>query len=180
MSSSQTLGPKLPVGIPRNLDSRARHLFKLLKHLPASVPLDPPDANSTYHFFLNPEDVADEGEMYALIVGLKWPSKPINFTGPSSYSRSTAKRLDTLKVFLKQNIKKNSLPDARGHQDRWVERLITVVSDSGAKIPPKRFATQLAEQNISNMLHRHLDIDSDKQTYLATPRKPSNVGLGKP
>ncbi|KAJ7362437.1 hypothetical protein DFH08DRAFT_799470 [Mycena albidolilacea] len=155
MSSSQTLAPKLPIGIPCNLDSRARHLFKLLKHLPASVPLDPPDDNSTYHFFLDPEDVADEGEMYAFNCRLEVTFQTHKLHGAKLVFKECGKRLGTLKLFLKQNIKKNSLPDARGHQNRWVERLITAASDSGAKIPPKRC----------------LDIDSDDDL----PRKTSET-----
>ncbi|KAJ7802017.1 hypothetical protein B0H14DRAFT_2893875 [Mycena olivaceomarginata] len=95
--------------------------------------------------------------MYAFNRRLEVAFQTHKLHGAKLVFKERGKRLDTLEAFLKQNIKKNSLPDARGHQDRWVERLITAASDSGAKIPPKRFATQLA-----------------------TPWKPSNVGLGKP
>ncbi|KAJ6611261.1 hypothetical protein B0H10DRAFT_1953224 [Mycena sp. CBHHK59/15] len=37
----------------------------LLKHLPISIPLDPADSESTYHFGLDPEDVKQEGMIYA-------------------------------------------------------------------------------------------------------------------
>jgi hypothetical protein len=86
--------------------------------------------------------------MYAFNRRLEVAFQTHKLHGAKFVFKERGKRLDTLEAFLKQNIKKNSLPNARGHQERWVERLITAASDSGAKIPPKRFATQFAERNI--------------------------------
>ncbi|KAJ7882067.1 hypothetical protein B0H14DRAFT_2565587 [Mycena olivaceomarginata] len=56
-------GPSLPVGIPRELNTRLKHLATSLKNLPSSIPPDP--SQSSYTFSLDPDDVKDEGNAYA-------------------------------------------------------------------------------------------------------------------
>jgi hypothetical protein len=148
MASSKSLGPKLPVGIPQDLDTRAKHLFKLLKHLPTSILLDPPDENSTYHFYLDPEDVAEEGSMFAFNRRLEVAFQTHKLRGSPLVFKERGKRIQALEIFFKQNIKGNTLPDARGHQERWIERLIDAAVQSGAKIPAKRFVMQIFQHDI--------------------------------
>ncbi|KAJ6458505.1 hypothetical protein C8R45DRAFT_942718 [Mycena sanguinolenta] len=122
-----------PKGIPRELDTRLRHLSKLLKHLPDALPTNPPDDQTTYYFYLDPDDVNDEGVMYAFNRRLE-----VAF---ATHRLAGAKLLVDLEKFLRKNIKENGSSEARSHQTRWIERLVTAAQDSGAKIPPKRRVT---------------------------------------
>jgi hypothetical protein len=56
-------------GPPQELISRINHLGNLLKFLPDSLPLDPPD--SKYYFGLDTDDVEQEGVRYAFNCNLE-------------------------------------------------------------------------------------------------------------
>ncbi|KAK7452730.1 hypothetical protein VKT23_012131 [Stygiomarasmius scandens] len=56
--------PKPSTGPSQKLVSRINHLQDLLRALPNAIPLNPPVAQSTYHFAL--EDVEDRGVFGAL------------------------------------------------------------------------------------------------------------------
>ena len=49
-------------GVPHKLNTSVNHLAALLKNLPESLPLDPPQ--SSYHFSLDEDDVSQEGVAY--------------------------------------------------------------------------------------------------------------------
>ncbi|KAJ6557680.1 hypothetical protein B0H19DRAFT_1290764 [Mycena capillaripes] len=138
MSSSKLVGPKLPQGIPQEIDTRVKHLFKLLQHLPALLPTDLPDDQSTYHFYLDAGDVADEGILFAFNRRLEIAFATDNLRGGKSLFKERGQGIAKLQDFMRQIIKENPFPEACGHQKRWIERLITVAEDSGAKIPSKR------------------------------------------
>ncbi|KAJ6619174.1 hypothetical protein B0H10DRAFT_1946998 [Mycena sp. CBHHK59/15] len=84
------IGPALPQGIPRDLDTRVKHLSKLLANLPTTLPLNPPADDSTYHFYLDPDDVENEGDMLPSTEGLRLLSRPTNSGGRSWFSRNGA------------------------------------------------------------------------------------------
>jgi len=141
--SSKFVGPKLPLGIPQELEAQIKHLSKLLRSLPTALPTDPPDADSTYHFYLDPYDVANEGGLYAFNRRLEVAFETFKLHGKTLVFKEQGKRLAELEAFLRKSIKQNTLPEARNHQVRWIERLITAAQDSGAKIVQKRFVDGL-------------------------------------
>ncbi|KAJ7017924.1 hypothetical protein C8F04DRAFT_1278519 [Mycena alexandri] len=143
MSSSRAEGPSLPVGIPRELDSRSKHLFKLLENLPTSIPLDPADDVSTYHFYL------DSDNTHLL-------------RGGKLLFKEHGKRIDMLQVFIKQNVKENSLPE------QW--------------IPGLRSRPRDVERNILTMIHhpnlfptepKRIKASTDNTEPSAPPPAPS-------
>ncbi|KAJ7868112.1 hypothetical protein B0H13DRAFT_1897267 [Mycena leptocephala] len=101
MSSSKASGPKLPVGIPQDLDTRSTYLYNILKYLPTSIPLDPPDDSSTYNFYLDPEDVAEEGAMFAFNCRLEVAFQTHALHGSKLIFKEQGKRLLALGEFLK-------------------------------------------------------------------------------
>jgi hypothetical protein len=129
-----------PRGIPRELDMHLKHLSKLLKHLPNALPTNLPDNESAYHFYLDPEDVEEEGVMYAFNRRLEISFETHKLRGAKLLFKEQGSRVVELETFLRKNVKANGSADARAHQGRWIERLVTAAQDSGAKIPPKRFA----------------------------------------
>ncbi|KAJ7857716.1 hypothetical protein B0H14DRAFT_2578283 [Mycena olivaceomarginata] len=103
---------------------------------PASIPLDPVD--STYHFGLDPDDVKEEGATYAFNRALEVAFQTHSLCGAQLVFKERGKRLVALEKFIAQFMKDGTLQEARMHQTRWIERLITAAKDSGAKIPAKR------------------------------------------
>ncbi|KAJ7455838.1 hypothetical protein FB451DRAFT_1184129 [Mycena latifolia] len=114
------------------------HLANLMKHLPNSLPLNPPASGSESHFQLDPDDVKSEGMMYAFNRNLEICFETHKLRGGKLLFTEHGQRVLALKSFFKSVVKSQSLPDARGHQLRWVERLTQAAIDSGAKIPKKR------------------------------------------
>ncbi|KAJ7829564.1 hypothetical protein B0H14DRAFT_2594021 [Mycena olivaceomarginata] len=113
-----------PRGIPRELDTRLKHLSKLLKHLPNALPTNLPDNESTYHFYLDPEDIKEEGVMYAFNQRLEVAFETYKLRGAKLLFKEQGSRLIELETFLRKNIKENGSADARSHQTRgrpWSE-----------------------------------------------------------
>ncbi|KAJ6548726.1 hypothetical protein B0H19DRAFT_1074549 [Mycena capillaripes] len=52
-----------PKGILRELDTRSKHLFNLLKHLSSSLPTNPPDTAGKFCVPLEPVRTADNGTL---------------------------------------------------------------------------------------------------------------------
>ncbi|KAJ7203185.1 hypothetical protein C8J57DRAFT_1621195 [Mycena rebaudengoi] len=117
-------GPKLPQGIPKELDTRLNHLSKLLQFLPTLLRLDPTEEDSSYCFYLDPDDTH-------------------KLCGGKLVFQERGKRLLQLVAFLRIILKEGTLPEARIVQRRWIERLITAAEDSGAKIIHKTKKRQL-------------------------------------
>jgi hypothetical protein len=138
-------GPSAPIGIPRELDTKINRLGNLLKHLPDSLPLDPPVSQSRYQFSLDPDDVKEEGQTYAFNRNLEVCFQTHKLQGNPLLFTERGKRLETLVKMIKAVVKENSFPNDRGHQFRWIERLIQAATDSGAKIPQKRCAKMITE-----------------------------------
>ncbi|KAK6971316.1 hypothetical protein R3P38DRAFT_2813969 [Favolaschia claudopus] len=134
----EIIGPGVPVGIPRELSTKMNHLGSLMKHLPQSLPLNPSATDSKYHFHLDPDDVKEEGEVYAFNRTLEVCFETHKLGGAKLLFTERGDRLVALEKFFKAFIKSESLPEARGHQNRWIDRLIQAAKDSGAKIPKKR------------------------------------------
>jgi hypothetical protein len=61
-----TFGTSLPVGIPREINTRIIYVASLLKNLP---PLNP--VESTYNFSLDADDVKEVGTMYVFNCALE-------------------------------------------------------------------------------------------------------------
>ncbi|KAJ7084664.1 hypothetical protein C8R44DRAFT_894109 [Mycena epipterygia] len=152
-------GPSLPVGIPREMNTRINHLTSLLKSLPSSLPLDP--AESTYHFKLDPDDVKEEGGAYAFNRALELAFQTHKLRDSTLVFTERGKRVLALEIFLKKTVKEMTLPDARSHQICWVERLITAAKDSGAKIPPPK----------------RLLADSDEEQQESRPQKKKYISV---
>ncbi|KAJ7613758.1 hypothetical protein DFH06DRAFT_1146711 [Mycena polygramma] len=155
MPSAQSQQPAK--GIPQELDTRFKHLSKLLKHLPTSLPDDLPNDESTYHFYLDPEDVKEEGEMYAFNRRLEVAFETHKLRDAKLLFRERGKRLGELEMFLKKNIKSNRSTDARGHQTRWIERLVQAAQDSGAKIPAKRRAANDSDDDTNGDISQSIN-----------------------
>ncbi|KAJ6629885.1 hypothetical protein B0H10DRAFT_1939511 [Mycena sp. CBHHK59/15] len=128
-------GPSVLLGIPREINTCINHLATLLKHLPISIPLDPPDSKSTYHFGLDPEDVKQEGMIYTFNRNLEVSFQTHKLYDGTLIFKEHVKRLVALEKLIKRVVKETMLPDACSHQVRWIDRLITATVDSGAKMP---------------------------------------------
>ncbi|KAJ7797228.1 hypothetical protein B0H14DRAFT_2619160 [Mycena olivaceomarginata] len=96
-----------PRGIPRELDTRLKHLSKLLKHLPSALPTNLPDNESTYHFYLDPEDVEEEGVMYAFNRRLEFAFETHKLRGAKLLFKEQGSCLVELQTFLRKNVKAN-------------------------------------------------------------------------
>jgi hypothetical protein len=101
-------GPSVPVGIPRELDTKISQLGNLLKNLPDSLPLDPPVLQSRYHFSLDPDDVKEEGQIYAFNRNLEVCFQTHTLQGNSLLFTEHGKRLETPVKMIKAVVKENS------------------------------------------------------------------------
>ncbi|THU88058.1 hypothetical protein K435DRAFT_830622 [Dendrothele bispora CBS 962.96] len=175
-----------PPGIPTELSSRLSCLANYLKHLPAELPLDPQD--SSYHFALDPDHVAEEGFFYAANKNLEicfqtW-SKPRDWDGFLEITER-GKRLEDLVKMLKYTLKcECDVGSRKLLVEKWVERLIDAAKRAGAKIPSKRKAdsesdsepcqtnlTRLTKARPSNKRRiTHVISDSDSEPTLS--KKP--------
>ena len=135
MSSKNILPPK---GVPSELNTQINYLAALLKHLPLSLPLDPPDEMSKYQFRFDDGDVAEEGLYFAFNrclencfeTHLLAPNATIIF-------KECGHRSWALISMLQRVMKE--LPDERKFiSDHWVERLVKAAQAAGAKIPRKK------------------------------------------
>ncbi|KAJ7201950.1 hypothetical protein C8J57DRAFT_1543582 [Mycena rebaudengoi] len=158
-------GPKLPQGIPKELDTRLNHLSKLLQFLPTSLQLDPAEEDSAYCFYLDPDDVAEESKLYAFNRRLEIAFQTHKLCGAKLVFQERGKRLLQLVAFLRSILKECTLPEARNVQHRWIERLITAAEDSGAKI-------------IHKTKKRHLDNNSDADDISQAVTRPTKIHKG--
>ncbi|KAG5646852.1 hypothetical protein H0H81_008123, partial [Sphagnurus paluster] len=127
---------KAPPGPPAALVSRIEHLAALLKNLPTSIPLDPPQ--STYQFTMDPEKLEDCGVFGAFSSCMEicfgtWQGKDrvIHFT-------ERGKRLAGLTALMKTAVKTMSEGEREVFREAWLERLIKIAIADGAKISAKK------------------------------------------
>lgn len=126
-------------GPPAALIARIDHLGTLLKGLPATLPVDPPDTETKYFFGLDQDEVAEEGVFAALTRNLERcfqthvqpPGGTLKFT-------ERGKRCVNLVKVLKTAMRNLSPAEREVIVETWVERLITAARNSGAKIARKR------------------------------------------
>lgn len=132
--SKQVTGP------PQAIISRIEYLGRLLKSLPSSLPLDPPDNLSTYFFGLDAEEVKAEGAVYALTQNLQRCFRTHSLAkGEVLCFKERGKRCESLVQLLKTSMRLITSPkDRQFIVESWVERLVTAAKNSGAKIPAKR------------------------------------------
>lgn len=125
-------------GPSQNLILRINHLGNLLKHLPASPPLDP--VKSHYHFGLATSDVKEEGVWFAFNRNLEacFETHKIAAGGGIVFWELGSRLSDALIQTFKEAVKKlTSDVDCNFLKEVWLERLIRSVEQQGAKIPPK-------------------------------------------
>ncbi len=133
--------PSKPVtGPPQALISRIDYLGRLLKGLPSSLPLDPPEISSTYFFDLDDNDVKAEGTLYALTQNLERCFQTHALGGGEKLRfRERGKRCGNLVKLLKTAMREISNDKDREFiGEVWVERLIQAAKDTGAVMPSKR------------------------------------------
>jgi hypothetical protein len=87
---------------------------------------------------LDADDVKEEGTMYAFNRALEIVFQTHKLRGDTLVFAERGKRVLGLEKFIKKIVKDITLPEARSHQVRWIERLITAARDSGAKLPPPK------------------------------------------
>ncbi|KAK7043426.1 hypothetical protein R3P38DRAFT_3440427 [Favolaschia claudopus] len=146
--------PSDPKGIPRELNTRLKYLSTLLKHLPDSLPLNLPQDETTYHFFLDSEDVNEEGKAYAFNRRLEVAFQTHKLR--KLVFRERGDRVADLETFLRKIIKEDGSSEGRGHQARWIERLVTAAVDSGAKMPAKKRAANDSDDDTNAKLTTNL------------------------
>ncbi|KAG6834226.1 hypothetical protein H0H93_011056, partial [Arthromyces matolae] len=139
--------PKAP-GIPTALLARINHLQLLLKHLPESLPLDVPDSASMYQFYLDDNDIKEEGLWYAInrrleICFERFRCKPIEL-------KERGQRLTGLIQIIKR-VAKEAPQSRQLLQDIWIEKLIVAAKESGAKVPTKRKVSNSDDKGDSQM-----------------------------
>jgi hypothetical protein len=125
-------------GPSQNLISRINHLGNLLKHLPASLPLDP--VESHYHFGLATSDVEEKGVWFAFNRNLEacFETHKIAAGGGIVFWERGLRLSDALIQTFKVAVKKlTSDVDRNFLKEVWLEHLIRSVEQQGAKIPPK-------------------------------------------
>lgn len=132
---SKSSGRAPAPGLPSTVVSRINHLSNLLNHLPESLPLDPPDEKSTYHFGIDEDDRKEEGLWFAFNRNLEVCFRTHNH--PEIKFVERGQRLVSLVKLIKETMK--NLPDKREFiQHAWLERLIKAAQSSGASVPRKR------------------------------------------
>ncbi|THU77489.1 hypothetical protein K435DRAFT_877775 [Dendrothele bispora CBS 962.96] len=163
--------PKPSTGPSQKLVSRINHLRDLLRALPNAIPLNPPVAQSTYHFAL--EDVEDRGVFGALSHSLEVCLGQTH-NGVIEF-KERGQRLENLISMIKDAVKKMSEADHIAFESAWLERLIKSAENQGAR-HPKRKHTQ--ETSTSEGPARHkcnpddssvIDLSSDNETNEDTP-----------
>ncbi|KAG6824721.1 hypothetical protein H0H92_006024 [Tricholoma furcatifolium] len=127
-------------GVPAALASHITHLQLLLKNLPLELPLNPPGDESSYHFYLDHEDVENEGIYYAFNRRLEICFGTYLLMGKQITFKERGERLhnDLIKLFRKAV---KELPSVQEHnmvEAVWLERLIKAAKDAGARIPSKK------------------------------------------
>lgn len=133
--------PKKPVpqnGPPQELISRINHLGNLLKFLPDSLPLDPPD--SKYYFGLDTDDVEQEGVWYTFNRNLEvcFETHKIPAGGTIVFCERGPRLVNLIKTFKNAITKLTVDADRTFLKEVWLERLIKAAELQGAKIVPSR------------------------------------------
>ncbi|KAJ7913814.1 hypothetical protein B0H13DRAFT_1873557 [Mycena leptocephala] len=112
---------KPSTGPPQALISRIDYLPRLLKRLPESLPLDPPE--SPYQFYLDEDRVADAGTVYPVI------GRAFELSFGTWKSRDAVVRIEergsrvvALAPFLKSAIKRMSARERETFTEAWIDR----------------------------------------------------------
>ncbi|KXN80633.1 hypothetical protein AN958_09263 [Leucoagaricus sp. SymC.cos] len=129
------MAEKKSTGPPQKLVSRINHLRDLLRHLPVTIPLDPP--NSMLQFSLDPEIVADGGYFPALSRALELGFGTWRMPGREIHFREHGKRLEQLISVIQEGVKGMGEGDRVAFEHSWLDRLIGAAVSHGAKIPAK-------------------------------------------
>ncbi|KAJ7222719.1 hypothetical protein C8J57DRAFT_1253667 [Mycena rebaudengoi] len=124
---------KPATGPPQALISRINHLQNLLKHLPNSLPLNPPQSN--YQFYVDEDRVADAESVFPVAAR----ALELSF---GTWKRDTVvkfeergARLKALGPFLKAVVKRMTPREREDFQAAWIDRLVNAAKESGAVIP---------------------------------------------
>ncbi|KAG1802170.1 uncharacterized protein HD556DRAFT_1304341 [Suillus plorans] len=115
------------------LISRIEHLGRLLKNLPQSLPLDPP--NSSYDFGLDTEMVEEEGVWFAFNRNLEvcFETHKLGRSGTITF-RERGRRYEALVGMFKETVKKLAKDSEHDFlREVWLERLINAAQQQGAK-----------------------------------------------
>ncbi|KAJ6453009.1 hypothetical protein C8R47DRAFT_997886 [Mycena vitilis] len=128
---------KASTGPPQALIYRIEYLQQLLKHLPLSLPVDPPE--SLYQFYLDEDRITETG-------GAVYPvaSRALEMSFGTWRDRNAAVKFTergscvvALGPFLKKVIRRLSPSERDSFEDAWIGRLIDAAKTSGATIPPR-------------------------------------------
>ncbi|KAG1722946.1 hypothetical protein EDB19DRAFT_1834792 [Suillus lakei] len=115
------------------LISRIEHLGRLLKNLPQSLPLDPP--NSSYDFGLDTEMVEEEGVWFAFNRNMEvcFETHKLGRSGTITF-RERGRHCEALVGMFKETVKKLAKDSERDFlHEVWLEWLINAAQQQGAK-----------------------------------------------
>ncbi|KAG6806951.1 hypothetical protein H0H92_009395, partial [Tricholoma furcatifolium] len=123
------------IGVPVALAFHIKHLEALLKGLPTSLPLNPVNNLSTYHFGWDAEDIEEEGLFYAFNRCLEVCFETHKLHGQPIVLKERGEQLKNLIQMYKRLAKE--APNDREMLKVWLEQLISAAKLAGVKIPNK-------------------------------------------
>ncbi len=126
-------------GPSAKLMTTINHLAALLRGLPDSLPLDPPNSETTYHFGLDPQEISDEGVFYALTQNLERCFGMHKVKNGVITFRERGSRCTGLIKMLKTAVRDLSENERDLFREIWLTRLLRAAELSGGMVPSKRY-----------------------------------------
>ncbi|KAJ7024076.1 hypothetical protein C8F04DRAFT_1192814 [Mycena alexandri] len=148
---------KPSTGPPQALIERINYLKQLLSNLPSTLPLE--RTNSTYHFYLDEDRVAETTLLQETNRVLE-----VSFETQRTTIKSMERgvRVQGLVPFLKKVIKHMNPSERKAFETAWLNRLIQGAKDSGAVIPSQTKKRQERESGGN---------DTDNSVEVHAPKK---------
>ncbi|KAJ7897662.1 hypothetical protein B0H14DRAFT_3425022 [Mycena olivaceomarginata] len=148
MPPKEAAKPKPVIGPSCELIARIEHLRNLLKHLPRSLPIDPPD--SCYWFFLETDSIDLHGYFGAAGHALEISFRTFMLRDQPLKFQQRGGSLDDLPKMLKHAVKHMKDGEQENFRTAWIEHLIMAAKGSGANIPPPKCKAVDLETDSSN------------------------------